>query len=215
MKYIFILAAMLFVCSCKMTESNSRGHWKKHVVFQGNSFAKISTAVADDFDKDGHIDVMTSFNGNVTIFKGPEWKKFVILPTMPPDRTGRIAKRGCIHSTLMDVDGDGDMDYIGSNRMIFWLECPDDPFNDEWICRMISLDVNGAHCVTTADVDRDGKIDLIANSWRDKNESPIPNSITWFSIPEKPENGKLWKPNVFANNDAPGRKPLHGIWRCQ
>ena len=199
--------------------NKARGQWKKHIVKKAPSplkralknFDDVNAVVASDFNKDGEIDIMASFNGKVALYKGPEWTEFIVMPEMPKDRNGVIAKRGCIHATLMDVDGDGDMDFIGSNRMLFWLECPKDPFKDKWVRRMISLDVNGAHCVTTGDVDKDGKIDLIANSWRDVNASPIPNSITWMSVPKDPYKSGYWTPNVFANRDAPGRNHYMGF----
>ena len=216
--FIILLTVIALLNSCNTSEVSSKAKWKKHIVKAGNPvpgsknhFPDVNAVSANDFDKDGHIDIIASFDGKVTLFKGPDWKESVILPQMPPDRTGRIAKRGCIHATLMDVDQDGDLDFIGSNRMIFWLECPKNPFKDEWTCRMVSLEVNGAHCVITADVDRDGKVDLIANSWRDKSESTIPNSITWLSAPKNPQKGQLWKPNLFANNDAPGRNHYMGF----
>lgn len=215
--FLIFLLLLVWINPCNGFEN--KGTWKKHVVDQGKAPAAtvnpvagdVNVAVADDIDKDGSIDVMASFDGKVALYKGPKWERKVVLPRMPPDKTGRVAKRGCIHGTLMDVDRDGDMDFIGSNRMLFWLECPKKPFADEWVCRMINLEVNGAHCVITGDVDRDGNVDLIANSWRDKDASTIPNSITWFKVPENPRSGKLWSPNIFANNDAPGRNHYMGF----
>ena len=218
-----LLTFPIWLIPCFTYANEARGIWMKHVVEKGNAdaqtaasathntFADVNAVVANDFDKDGSIDIMASFDGKVVLYKGPQWEKRVVLPKMPPDKTGRIAKRGCIHGTLLDVDRDGDMDFIGSNRMLFWLECPDKPFADDWVCRMINLEVNGAHCVITADVDRNGEADLIANSWRDKSESTIPNSITWLKTPPDPRDGKLWSPNIFAKNDAPGRNHYMGF----
>ena len=186
--------------------------WEKRVVqTTDGTFGQVNTVVANDFDNDGHVDLLASFDGKVVFYRGPDWRSTVILAEMPADQTGRVAKRGCIHSTLMDVDQDGDLDYVGSNRMLFWLECPESPFADRWLCRTISLDVNGAHCVITGDVDRDGKLDLIANSWRDKGASKIPNSITWFSVPDSPQTAGVWKPTVFAEGDAPGGNHYMGF----
>ena len=47
--------------------------WKKHIVVEGKG--SMNVAVASDFDKDGHIDAMTSFGGGVTVFRGPDWKQ--------------------------------------------------------------------------------------------------------------------------------------------
>ncbi len=215
--FLCTIITLLGLTSCKKAPQTPAAlTWKKHIIQPRNDAPEgqaclVNTAVASDFDKDGHMDVMASFNGKVYLYKGPNWERTVVLEDMPinPKTLGEL--RGCIHSTLMDVDGDGDMDFIGSNRTLWWLECPAHPFSDKWICRMINFDVNGAHCVITGDVDRDGKIDLIANSWRDTNASEIPNSITWFKVPADPFKDELWKPLVFANQDAPGGNHYMGL----
>jgi len=186
--------------------------WVKHFVQRSeDTSGQVNTVVATDFDRDGNIDLIGSFDGKVVLYRGPTWSPTEILVEMPPDQTGRVAARGCIHSTLLDIDGDGDLDYVGSNRMLFWLECPKRPFEERWVCRTISLDINGAHCVITGDVDQDGKLDLIANSWRDQQASRIPDSITWLPVPASPRTAGLWEPVVFADGDAPGGNHYMGF----
>lgn len=214
---VLALATLTIVSSCKDTETPIKTvSWKKHVIEKPNTLpegqpSSVNTVVAADFDNDGQMDVISSFDGKVFLYKGPQWERTVILDEMPANWKGVHADRGCIHSTLMDVNGDGKMDYVGANRMLFWLECPPNPFTDPWPLRMINLEVNGAHCVTTGDVDSDGKLDLIANSWRDSSESTIPNSITWLKVPEDPYEDKLWTPHVFADKDAPGGNHYMGF----
>lgn len=209
-KFMILFTALL-VSSCSLANNKipANAIWKKHVV--QNPGSAVNTVVTADFDKDGVMDIMASFAGQVVLYKGPKWEKFAVMPKMPAYKNGRIAKRGCIHSTLMDVDGDGDLDYVGSNRMLFWLECPKNPFEDEWIPRVINHELNGAHCLITGDVDKDGRLDLIANSWRDKGSSTIPNSVAWLRAPKNPHQAKPWRPFVFANNDAPGRNHYMGF----
>lgn len=215
MKYLALIGVTVSLTACESPKKIS-DPWKKHIILLTNDAAagqasSVNTVVADDFNKDGHVDVMASYDGKVFLYKGPDWEPLVIVDDMPinPNTIGEL--RGCIHSTLMDVDGDGDMDYIGSNRMLFWLECPPEPFTQKWNLRMINYDVNGAHCVITGDVDRDGKPELIANSWRDVDQSKIPNSITFIRVPENPLEGELWKPVVFADQDAPKRNHYMGF----
>ena len=99
--------------------------WKKHVVQPAaKTTGNINTAVAHDWNHDGHMDVISSFNGAVILLPGPTWKKQITLYKFIDPKSGQPAKRGCIHSTLMDVDGDGDLDFCGSNQTVFWLECP-------------------------------------------------------------------------------------------
>lgn len=198
--------------SAEDSAQDTARRWKKEVVQStGRVSGQVNTVVAADIDDDGQMDLVGSFDGKVVLFRGPEWESTEILAEMPADQTGRIAARGCIHSVLLDVDQDGDLDYVGSNRMLFWLECPENPFDDVWVCRNISLDVNGAHCVITGDVNGDGKLDLIANSWRSGNQSRIPDSITWFDVPENPRIQRSWRPVVFARGDAPGGNHYMGF----
>jgi hypothetical protein len=210
------LTLLSLIFTLAISQGSIMEPWKKHTILATNDAAegqasRVATAVAHDFDKDGHVDVISSYDGKVILYRGPDWKPHVIVEDMPlnPDTGGEM--RGCLHSAIMDVDGDGDMDYIGSNRMLFWLECPPKPFTDKWNLRMINFDVNGAHCVLTGDVDGDGKPEIIANSWRDVDASKIPNSITFLRVPENPLDGRLWKPIVIANRDAPGRNKYLGF----
>jgi hypothetical protein len=190
--------------------------WEKHTILATNNAAegqasRVSTVVAHDFDKDSHIDVISSYDGKVFLYQGPDWKPRLIVENLPINPTTQGEMRGCLHSTMMDVDGDGDMDYIGTNRMLFWLECPPKPFEEEWKLRMITFDVNCSHCVLTEDVDRDGSLDIIANSWRDVDASKIPNSITFLRVPKNPLDDQLWKPIIIADKDAPGRNKYMGF----
>ena len=213
------LAFPLLLALSLITGTTSLGYaeepttpWNKHIVQPRNGAdSQVNTVVAADFDKDGAMDLIGSFDGKVVLYRGPKWRPTVVLPEMPADKTGRIADRGCIHSTLLDVDQDGDLDYIGSNRMLFWLECPDNPFSDRWVCRTINLELNGAHCVITGDVDRDGNLDLIANSWRNQSASSLPNSITWLRVPKRPRTPQLWRPLVFADGNARGANHYMGF----
>ena len=44
----------------------------------------------------------------------------------------------------MDADGDGDLDFLGSNQLVFWLECPDCPFEQDWTFRVIDEQILGS-----------------------------------------------------------------------
>jgi FG-GAP-like repeat len=206
---------LILILSTVFAQDEITKPWIKHIILPTNDAAegqacRVNTVVANDFDKDGNMDVIASYDAMVILYRGPDWKPQVIVQEMPinPDSLGE--RRGCIHSTIMDVDGDGDMDFIGANRMLFWLECPPKPFSDTWNLRMINYDVN-PHCLITGDVDRDGKLEFIANSWPDETKSKIPNSITFFRVPKNPFEDKLWKPIVFADRDAPKRNHYMGF----
>ncbi|GAB4137682.1 MAG: FG-GAP-like repeat-containing protein [Planctomycetaceae bacterium] len=174
--------------------------WKKHVVHSG---LHTNTAVAADFTGDGKLDIISNSGGKTRLFVAPSWKE-VILHDNP--------KHNCIHSEVMDVDGDGDPDWIGarySPGLVFWLECPKNPLTDRWKYHLVDDKVNGIHGLMTGDIDRDGKPDLIANSAQPKG--PFPNSIAWLRVPPKPRTAERWQRFIFAKNDAPGLSHYMGV----
>ena len=184
--------------------------WTKHVI-QKPILSMINSAVAHDWNGDGHLDVLSSLQGEVILYQGPDWKR-QLIHTFGDGETRNKMRPACIHSCLMDVDCDGDPDFIGSNNTVFWLECPDDPFSGEpWKFRLVDDVILGTHCLITGDVNRDGKLDLIANSGRTETATKIPNSITWLEVPEDTYNATAWKRHVFADGDAPGGSHYTGF----
>jgi hypothetical protein len=182
--------------------------WKKHTIVDQVKSKQTDSVVAHDFDGDGNIDVIGTFDGNVVMMKGPDWEQQVIHPFME-GYASRKPRPQCIHSCLLDVDGDGDEDFIGSNNTTFWLECPDDPFSGKpWKYHTIDDEILGTHCLITGDVNQDGVVDLIANSFQKEGATPIHDSICWFETPAA--SGK-WVRHVFAEKDAPGGNHYMGF----
>lgn len=176
--------------------------WKKHTIAEAK-LGMINSAVAHDWDKDGHIDVLTSFDHRVVLLKGPGWTEHVI-DKIEQSRSRNKVRSGCMHGCLMDVDGDGDLDFAGSNSTVFWLECPDDPFTDGlWKYRVVDDEILGTLCLITGDVNQDGKVDLIANSGRSKG-TEFTQALTSLEVPTDPHDAKNWVRHVFA---PPGEAP--------
>ncbi|MCA9116325.1 MAG: VCBS repeat-containing protein [Planctomycetaceae bacterium] len=167
--------------------------WKKHVLHEGTHTV---TAVAGDFTGDGRTDVISSSEGKTRLFAAPDWQETVIHA----DAAHRF-----IHSEAMDVDGDGDMDYVGarySPGLIVWFEQPDKPLETTWKARLVDDRVNGIHGLLTGDVDQDGTLDLIATSGQPTGD--FPNSLAWLRIPKEPRKAGHWERYIFADRDAPG-----------
>lgn len=200
-------AALIYLSVFTALASHASNDWKKHVVVEGAKSA-INSAVAHDFDKDGHVDILASYDGHVVVLKGPQWKPHVVH-TFSPEHSRNKPRPMCIHCCLLDVDEDGDPDFCGSNLTLFWLECPDEPFSGEpWVYRQIDDELLGTHCLITGDVNLDGKPDLIANSGR-PTKTDFPNSIAWLETPA--EKGAEWKRHIFADRDAPGGSHYMGL----
>ncbi len=178
--------------------------WVKHTVAMG---FQNSTAVAADFAGDKRADVITNANGKTVLYVAPDWKPVVL-------HEGANA----IHSEAFDIDGDGDIDYIGarySPGLIFWLERPANPLTAKWTYRVIDDvelgGVDGIHGLILGDVDRDGKLDVIGNSAQPgvsgagaKFPRNYPDSLAWFRAPKNLKSAKTWERYIFAGKDAPG-----------
>lgn len=167
--------------------------WKKHVVWQG---ARVNTAIGGDFTGDGLPDVVFTTGGKTRLMIAPDWREVVV---------DDAKEHNAIHSEAFDVDGDGDLDYLGAQYMpghVFWLETPADPTVGPWKSRVVDDQINGVHGLLKGDVDGDGKFDLLANSAQPVG--PFPESAVWLKVPADPHNASSWERHVFAVRDAPG-----------
>lgn len=212
MKPLIILTSVLasLLQTGSLSAADTSVGWTKHTI-QRPAAGMINGATANDFDGDGRMDVISSFDGKVVVFRAPDWKPTVVH-TFVPGQSRNKPRTACIHSCLMDADGDGDLDFIGSNNTVFWLECPAKPFSGKpWTYRTVDDEIAGTHCLITGDVNRDGKLDLIANSGRNEKATEFPNSITWIEIPADPHIARNWVRHVFADKDAPGGSHYMGF----
>ena len=174
--------------------------WKKHVVFAGEPCV---TCVAGDYSGDGLPDVVFNAGGTTRLAVAPDWKQVIL------ENERQI---NAIHSEQMDVDGDGDLDFIGARYtpgLVFWLECPEGAVTGRWRFHLIDDRVNGIHGLLTGDVDLDGKADLLANSAQPVG--PIPNSLVWYKVPAAARVADSWSRHVLAAGDAPGLSHYLGL----
>ncbi|WP_205619044.1 FG-GAP repeat domain-containing protein [Rubritalea marina] len=170
--------------------------WKKHTVMDGGM---CLTAVALDANEDGLQDVIAGVAGKVVLLLAPDWKPLVIHQL-------KATNMRCIHSAVLDVDGDGDLDWAGSDAHDhpFWLENPGAGALSAkpWEMRMIDHEITGIHCLLASDIDNDGKQDLVINNF--EPEQGLKGSMAWFKVPEKPHLAPQWHRFVFADQDAFG-----------
>ena len=99
--FVTAIALVLAADASKHAAGQSTG-WTKHIIHSG---FQTMTAVAADFTGDGLPDVINNSGGKTRLFVAPKWKQIIL-----DDGAGH----DCIHSEIMDVDGDGDMDWIGA-----------------------------------------------------------------------------------------------------
>lgn len=178
--------------------------WTKHVVMTGHH---CNTAVALHANDDQFLDVIASFGGRVSLFIAPDWDREIVLHRFPKPQSG------CIHSAVLDVDDDGDLDWAGSlaHGHPFWLENPGagSVENERWKSRPIDNQITGIHCLIAADIDNDKKDDLVINNF--EPEKGLGDSIVWLSVPEDVRSGHLWDRHVFADGDARGGSHYMGV----
>jgi hypothetical protein len=196
---ISLVGGMLTAADLAPTHDTTENpKWPRHVVAQGYD---ADTAIAGDVTGDGKADIITNFNGHTRLFVGPDFKQQVIL-----DETA-----DGMHSELIDVDGDGDLDYIGcvcATGPVYWLENPADPLKGVWTRRLVDGNVTGVHGLMKGDIDGDGKLDIVGNSSLLDND--YPESVLWWSVPANPRTAAHWDRHVVAQGDAPGRSHYVG-----
>ena len=110
------MSFVLILCASASVDQADAQDWVKHVIMEQG---RCNTAVALDASGDKDLDVIASFNCRVSLFVAPDWKTEVILHRF-------ASGGGCIHSSTLDVDGDGDLDWAGTlaGAHPFWLENP-------------------------------------------------------------------------------------------
>jgi len=119
--------------------------WKRHLVSDKGYGHGIGSG---DINKDGRIDVLTPKGW----FEAPDWKYH-------PDWDN---KKALGFLFVHDVNGDGRNDVISSyahDYGLFWLEQGAD---GKWTERKIDDTWSQAHAVTLADINGDGKLDILS-----------------------------------------------------
>jgi hypothetical protein len=73
----------------------------------------------------------------------------------------------------------------------------------------IDDEIHGIHCTLKADVDGDGRLDLLVNNFEPHGAAP--NSLTWLKTPRDVASAPHWQRFVLARGDAAGGNHYFGF----
>jgi len=152
--------------------------WTKQII--KNNYPGAHEVYVCDFDKDGDMDV---FGASAGLNRIDWWRNDGGQPIQWTEQTIAEQFGGARSMVVVDIDNDSDLDVIGASftdhKVSYWINDGGDPI--QWTEFIIDDYFEGAHFVTTADVDADGKPDVLGAAyhanvfawWRNEGGSPI------------------------------------------
>ncbi|MBL7068553.1 MAG: VCBS repeat-containing protein [Candidatus Omnitrophica bacterium] len=149
--------------------SPRQSSWTENIV--NLNFTGASFVYACDIDSDGDIDLL----GTADIDNDIAW--WANDANLASGNVGFLAEQkiddflnGASSVSSSDIDTDGDNDVVGTARLaddLIWWESDGSPANGGWTEHVLDTNFDGAKDNTTADLDRDGDIDIVAVSSND------------------------------------------------
>ena len=163
----------------------STSNWVKRIV--NDNFAGAISLDVKDIDKDGDLDIVgaASTADRVSWFenidgKGLSWTEHIIGNNV----------NGAFSTYAVDIDNDGDLDVLGAaqvtHNIILWENTTGNGNN--WLEKIVDTNLGWARCVSAADINNDGLVEILGASGRD-------NMIAWYK-----KVGENWVKNIVVNN---------------
>jgi len=180
LRLVVAVATLGFSISVASAQIGFRHHFVDQDL-PGSSWGQ--TAVAD-LDRDGRLDYITGRSrGQILWYRQisfTQWDRHVLGENSPSDVGGAV----------LDVDRDGWPDFVTGGA---WYRNPQRPTEQAFERIVFDQELTGVHDVVVADVDGDGRADVLTMSDR--------NNIRWYRIPADPR--QPWKridigPSVHA-----------------
>jgi len=161
------------------------GEWTRHGVGKGYAH----DLAAGDMNSDGRIDIVSCDKKKVTIWEqasNDSWQEHV------------LASRAGEGIALADIDKDGDLDVVYGGS---WLENPGSLNTTRWTSRSIAPKWSPDTRVFVADMNRDGRPDVVLTASEGKGP------LSWFESPENVRTG-TWVEHPVEKNNLEGAHSL-------
>jgi hypothetical protein len=145
-----------------------------------------------DIDGDGHLDLVLSGGlrrPEIEWWRNPGsapgsgiWEKHFVGNTINMSKMIEVA----------DVNGNGRLDVVATDSEnpdsgLFWFEAPRDPIRGKWIRHDIDKGYNGLDSLSVADMNRDGRPDIVVGETKDQLRLVIYENVG---------GGKSWKKHL-------------------
>lgn len=168
MQIIDVVCLLLIGLEALVTETGGIT-FRHHFVdrdLPGNSWGQVAVA---DLDRDGRLDYVTGRSrGEILWYRQvtlTQWERHLLGENSPSDVGGAI----------LDVDGDDWPDLVTGGA---WYRNPQQPIDRPFERIVFDRELAGVHDVVVADVDGDGRPDVLTMSDR--------NNVRWYRIPADP-----------------------------
>lgn len=165
--------------------SDDNPHWRAHTVAEVPSGYQVAVA---DVDGDGRLDILalSSEQNFVDWYRNPSWRARSVtasteknISLAPLFRAGYPARGVAIASGF-------NLDRAEDGGEIWWAK-PGASLDAQWTVTLVGR-VPGAHRLRWADLDGDGRVELVVVPIVGPGSRPpyysVPAQITWFSMPE-------------------------------